>query len=77
MSSWWGDTDHEIEARTGADIPWIFDVEGEEGFRKREEAVIEDLTLRSGVVIATGGGGERLCEPQTERSSKPEVPWFT
>lgn len=50
------DSDHEIEARTGADIPWIFDVEGEEGFRRREEAVIDELTQRSGIVLATGGG---------------------
>lgn len=50
------DSDHEIEARTGANIPWIFDVEGEEGFRAREEQVIDDLTRRSGIVLATGGG---------------------
>lgn len=50
------DSDHEIEARTGANIPWIFDVEGEQGFRAREEAVIRDLTQRQGIVLATGGG---------------------
>ncbi|HEX6591583.1 MAG TPA: shikimate kinase AroK [Moraxellaceae bacterium] len=50
------DSDHEIEVRTGANIPWIFDVEGEEGFRAREEAVIEDLTRRQHIVLATGGG---------------------
>lgn len=50
------DSDHEIEARTGANIPWIFDVEGEEGFRAREESVIDDLTQRQGIVLATGGG---------------------
>lgn len=50
------DSDHEIEARTGADIPWIFDVEGEEGFRKREESMIDELTQRDGIVLATGGG---------------------
>ncbi len=50
------DSDHEIEARTGANIPWIFDVEGEEGFRLREEAVIRDLSSRKGIVLATGGG---------------------
>lgn len=50
------DSDHEIEARSGADIPWIFDVEGEDGFRRREEAVIDDLTQRQGIVLATGGG---------------------
>jgi len=50
------DSDHEIEARTGADIPWIFDIEGEVGFRQREEAVIDALTQREGIVLATGGG---------------------
>lgn len=50
------DSDHEIEARTGANIPWIFDVEGEDGFRAREESVIDDLTRREGIVLATGGG---------------------
>lgn len=50
------DTDHEIESRTGADIAWIFDMEGEEGFRKREEKVIEELSKKSKIVLATGGG---------------------
>ncbi len=50
------DTDHEIEARTGVSIPVIFDVEGEAGFRKREEHMIDELSQRSGVVLATGGG---------------------
>ena len=50
------DSDKEIEQRSGADIPWIFDVEGEEGFRNREVAVIKDLALESQVVLATGGG---------------------
>ena len=50
------DSDREIEARTGADIPWIFDVEGEEGFRQREEAMIAELAAEDGIVLATGGG---------------------
>ncbi|MGE4533271.1 shikimate kinase AroK [Halomonas sp.] len=50
------DTDHEIQTRCGADIPWIFDVEGEAGFRDRETQMIDELTRREGVVIATGGG---------------------
>lgn len=50
------DSDREIEARTGADIPWIFDVEGEEGFRQREEAMIAELVTERGIVLATGGG---------------------
>ena len=50
------DTDSEIEKRTGADIPWIFDVEGEEGFRNREQQVVEEMTLWDNVLLATGGG---------------------
>ncbi len=50
------DTDTEIERRTGADIPWIFDVEGEEGFRDREQQVVAEMTLWDDVVLATGGG---------------------
>ena len=50
------DSDKEIEQRTGADIPWIFDVEGEQGFREREQAVIVDLCAADGLVLATGGG---------------------
>ena len=50
------DSDHEIESRSGATIPWIFDVEGEEGFRKRERAIIDELTQRQNIVLATGGG---------------------
>lgn len=50
------DSDQEIERRTGADIAWVFDLEGEEGFRKREESVIEELTEKQGIVLATGGG---------------------
>lgn len=50
------DSDHEIEARTGVDIPYIFEKEGEAGFRKREKQAIAELTMRSGIVLATGGG---------------------
>jgi len=50
------DSDQAIEARAGADIAWIFDIEGEAGFRKREEQMIAELTALSDVVIATGGG---------------------
>jgi shikimate kinase/3-dehydroquinate synthase len=50
------DSDHEIEARTGASIPWIFEIEGEASFRKREADVIRDLTAQKGIVLATGGG---------------------
>ena len=50
------DCDHEIEARTGVHIPLIFEIEGEEGFRKRETQVLADLTRERGLVLATGGG---------------------
>jgi len=50
------DSDQVIEARSGASVIWIFDVEGPEGFRKREERVIDELTQKSNIVLATGGG---------------------
>ncbi|MDH0746503.1 shikimate kinase AroK [Pseudomonas sp. GD03842] len=50
------DSDKEIEQRTGANIPWIFDKEGESGFRDREAAMIAELCAYDGVVLATGGG---------------------
>ena len=50
------DSDREIEVRTGVDIPLIFELEGEQGFRKREQAVIDELTQCPSIVLATGGG---------------------
>ena len=50
------DTDEEVERRTGVDLAWLFDLEGEEGFRKREASVVADLAKLSHVVLATGGG---------------------
>jgi shikimate kinase len=50
------DCDHELEAQTGASVSLIFDVEGEHGFRDRETRMLEELTSRPGVLIATGGG---------------------
>ena len=50
------DSDEEIESRTGVDIPFIFEKEGEEGFRRREAKVVDDLSNMDGVVLATGGG---------------------
>lgn len=50
------DADHEIEQRTGVEISLIFEIEGEEGFRDREQAMIEELTQDSNIVLATGGG---------------------
>ncbi|MBB72342.1 MAG: shikimate kinase AroK [Legionellales bacterium] len=60
------DSDHEVEERTGVDIAWIFDVEGEAGFREREVAAIEDLTQLSGIVLATGGGA--ILRPENRKS---------
>jgi len=50
------DSDHEIETRTGASIPWIFEIEGEQSFRRREADMIRELTGQDGIVLATGGG---------------------
>jgi len=56
------DSDDEIESRTGVDIPFIFEKEGEDGFRKREAKVIDDLSAKEGIVLATGGGA--VVNPQ-------------
>ena len=50
------DSDEEIELRTGVDISFIFDKEGESGFRAREEKIINEMTERNNIVLATGGG---------------------
>ena len=50
------DTDGEIETRTGASIDWIFDLEGEDGFRKRETKVLEEMVKQNSIVLSTGGG---------------------
>ena len=57
------DSDEEIEARTGVDIAYIFEREGEAGFRAREREVIDLLTRRTGVLVATGGGA--VLDPET------------
>ena len=59
------DSDREIEASTGADIPWIFDVEGESGFRAREVRMIDELTRRNEIVLATGGGA--VLDPRNRK----------
>lgn len=50
------DSDHHIERRTGASVALIFEIEGEQGFRRREAAMLEELTRRDNIVLATGGG---------------------
>jgi 3-dehydroquinate synthase len=59
------DSDHEIEARTGASVPWIFEIEGEASFRRREADMIRELTAGSGLVLATGGGA--VLNPESRR----------
>lgn len=66
------DTDNVIEERTGADIPWIFDVEGEDGFRLREANVLGDVVTQSNIIIATGGGIILLEENRDRLRSIPE-----
>ena len=57
-----------VEVRTGADIPLIFEREGEAGFRRREAEVIADLTARTGIVLATGGGA--VLSPESRQHLK-------
>ncbi|MBE2895500.1 shikimate kinase AroK [Pasteurellaceae bacterium HPA106] len=64
------DSDDEIEQRAGADIGWIFDVEGEEGFRKRESRIIDELTQRQGIVLSTGGGAIIKKETRNHLSAR-------
>ncbi|AMO80428.1 MAG: shikimate kinase AroK [Enterobacterales bacterium] len=67
------DSDQEIERRTGADVSWVFDVEGEEGFRDREEKVINELTEKQGIVLATGGGSVKSRETRNRLSARGVV----
>lgn len=60
------DSDKEIEVRAGANIPWIFDVEGEQGFRDREQAMLAELCEAQDQVIATGGGA--VMRPENRRT---------
>ena len=62
------DSDHEIESRTGVDIPLIFELEGEAGFRKREAAIIDELTNLPDIVLATGGGA--ILDPENREHLK-------
>ncbi|CUX96868.1 shikimate kinase AroK [Candidatus Doolittlea endobia] len=71
------DSDQEIERRTGADVNWVFDVEGEDGFRNREEKVINELTEKQGIVLATGGGSVKSRETRNRLSSRGVVIYLT
>ncbi|MEM1176230.1 MAG: shikimate kinase AroK [Pseudomonadota bacterium] len=63
------DSDDEIETRTGVDIPYIFEKEGESGFRDRETRVLQDIAGRNGIVLATGGGAVMRTENRTVLAS--------
>ena len=67
------DSDHEIERRTGVNIPLIFELEGEVGFRKREAQAIAELANLHGIVLATGGGAVLLPENRQVLSSHGTV----
>ena len=67
------DSDREIEKRCGVDVDWIFDLEGEKGFRQREQDIINELTNRQGIVLATGGGAVVSLDNRTVLSSRGKV----
>ena len=67
------DSDEVIEERTGVDIPFIFDKEGEAGFRVREAKVIDDLSLLDSVVLATGGGSAMDPESRNKMAARGVV----
>jgi shikimate kinase len=67
------DSDVEIERRTGVDIPYIFEKEGESGFRERERDVIDSLTQLADVVVATGGGAVLLPENRERLAGRGHV----
>ncbi len=67
------DSDDEIESRTGVDIPFIFEKEGEAGFRRREQQVIEELTARDAIVLATGGGAVADPDSRARLASRGTV----
>jgi shikimate kinase len=67
------DSDVEIERRTGVDIPYIFEKEGETGFRERERDVLDALTQLENVVIATGGGAVLMAENRERLASRGRV----
>ena len=71
------DSDRELEARCGADIPWIFDIEGESGFRRRETLIIKELVAEPHTVLATGGGAILAEENRTLIKSAGVVIYLT
>ncbi len=66
LSNRFYDSDHEIEHRTGVNVPLIFEIEGEEGFRQRESQVLSELVLLEDIVLSTGGGS--VLDPVNRRA---------
>lgn len=64
------DSDQEIEKRTGVDISWVFDIEGENGFRIREQNIINELTKKQGIILATGGGSVKFKDARNFLSAR-------
>lgn len=64
------DSDQEIRKRTGADIPLIFELEGEAGFRQREKAMIDELTQKESIILGTGGGAVLDAENRQHLASR-------
>ena len=67
------DVDREIEERSGVDIPWIFDMEGEQGFRDREALMLQSLSEVGGAVVSTGGGAVLRDENRRLMAEKGRV----
>ena len=67
------DTDNEIEKKAGAEISWIFEVEGEDGFRERESKALQKSVEKDNVVISTGGGIVTIKENRDLMIAKGKV----
>ena len=67
------DVDEVIEEKTGATVAWIFDIEGESGFRVREKRVVDELTQKSSIVLATSGGAVLDSENRAMLASRGTV----
>ncbi|HEX5961491.1 MAG TPA: shikimate kinase [Rhodanobacteraceae bacterium] len=70
------DLDAEVEARTGASVATIFEIEGEAGFRRRESDLLAELAARTGIVLATGGGAVLALENRTLLRERGFVLWL-
>jgi len=70
LNSPFHDIDKVIEERAGANIPWIFDIEGEQGFRLREEQTIDEITSLNHCIVATGGGAVLRQQNRTNLAAR-------